>query len=182
MAAQQCLIRFLFASVALADWVGNDIRPYLLPNICPHLTAPSLPGAPQAGEHGHAVEGMVSHHVERLSTLKPLFCRVHFPLLHKRVQVAGYEEINLGIECGEEPPDPWEHFDRVGKERIGQLFDRAEVEPIVVAGEVAELHHHWVLRADVVVQSDAPAAVVERRDCIQVFSDPFKVASLLVDC
>ena len=31
------------------------------------------------------------------------------------------------------------------------------------------------------VQPDAPAVIVERRDCIKVFSDPFKVASLLMD-
>ena len=44
--------------------------------------------------------------------------------------------------------------------------------------------HQWILWADVVVQPDAPpaAVVVEGRDCIQVCLDPFKVASLLVDC
>ena len=49
-------------------------------------------------------------------------------------------------------------------------------------GKVAEVNHQWVIWADVVVQSDAPAVIVERRDCIKVFSDPFKVASLLMDC
>ena len=73
-------------------------------------------------------------------------------------------------------------MDRVGKQRMRQLVDWAVVKAIVGTGEVAEVDHQWVFRADVVVQSDAPAAVVERRDCIQVFSDPFKVASLLVDC
>ena len=60
----------------------------------------------------------------------------------------------------------------------------AEVEAIIGAGQVAEVDHQWVLRGDVVVQPDAPAAavVVEGRDCIKVCLDPFKVASLLLDC
>ena len=33
---------------------------------------------------------------------------------------------------------------------------------------------------DVVVHSDTPAAVVEGGDCLNVFSDPFKVTSLLM--
>ena len=32
------------------------------------------------------------------------------------------------------------------------------------------------------VQPDAPAAVVEEGDCLKVFSDPFEVASFLMDC
>ena len=60
----------------------------------------------------------------------------------------------------------------------------AEVEAIVGAGQVAEVDHQWALRADVVVQPDAPAAavVVEGRNCVNVRLDPFKVAPLLVDC
>ena len=37
-----------------------------------------------------------------------------------------------------------------------------------------------MIRADVVVQSDTPAAVVEGGDCLKVFSDPFKVTSFLM--
>ena len=37
-----------------------------------------------------------------------------------------------------------------------------------------------MIRADVVVQPDTPAAVVEGGDCLKVFSDPFKVTSFLM--
>ena len=59
-------------------------------------------------------------------------------------------------------------------------MDRAEVKAIVGTGEVAEVDHQWVFRADVVVQADTPAAVVEEGDCLKVFSDPFKVTSFLM--
>ena len=65
---------------------------------------------------------------------------------------------------------------------MGKLVDRAEVEVVEGAGEVAKVNHQWVVRAEVVVKSDAPAVVVERRNCNKVFPDPFKVASLLMDC
>ena len=61
-------------------------------------------------------------------------------------------------------------------------MDRAEVKAIVGTGEVAEVDHQWVFRADVVVQADTPAAVVEEGDGVKVCSYPFKVASLLMDC
>ena len=49
------------------------------------------------------------------------------------------------------------------------------------AGEVAQVGHQWVVRAEVVIKSYAPAVVIERRNCNKVFPDPFKVASLLMD-
>ena len=55
-------------------------------------------------------------------------------------------------------------------------MDRAEVKAIVGTGEVAEVDHQWVFRADVVVQADTPAAVVEEGDCLKVCFYPFKVA------
>ena len=61
-------------------------------------------------------------------------------------------------------------------------MDRAEVKAIVGTGEVTEVDHQWVFRADVVVQADTPAAGVEEGDGIKVCSYPFKVASLLMDC
>jgi hypothetical protein len=62
------------------------------------------------------------------------------------------------------------------------LVDRAEVKAIVGTGEFAEVDHQWVFHADVVVQADTPAAVVEGGDSIKVCFYPFKVASLLMDC
>ena len=56
------------------------------------------------------------------------------------------------------------------------------VKAIVGTGKVAEVDHQWVIWADVVVQPDAPAAVVERRDSLKVPSNPFKVATLLMNC
>ena len=75
-------------------------------------------------------------------------------------------------------------MDLVGKEVMWQLGDLAEVEAVVGAGKTAKVDHQRVFRADVMVHSDDPAAVVGSRDCIKVCSDPFKVlvASLLVDC
>ena len=72
-------------------------------------------------------------------------------------------------------------MDCIGKEGVGKLVDRAEVEMVEGASEVAQVGHQGVIRAEVVVKSDAPAVVVERRNCIKVFPDPFKVASLLMD-
>ena len=62
------------------------------------------------------------------------------------------------------------------------MVDRAEVKAIVGTGEVAEVDHQWVFRADVVVEADTPAAVVEEGDRVKVCSYPFKVASLLMNC
>ena len=73
-------------------------------------------------------------------------------------------------------------MDRIGKEGMGKLVDWAEVEVVEGAGEVAQVGHQGVVRAEVVVNSDAPAVVIERRHCVNVFPDPFKVASLLMDC
>ena len=64
---------------------------------------------------------------------------------------------------------------------MGKLLNWAEVKAVVGTGQLAEVDHQWVIWADVVVQSDAPAAVVKSWDCLKVFSDPFKVASLLMD-
>ena len=61
-------------------------------------------------------------------------------------------------------------------------MDRAEVEQRVGAGQVAEIHHQEVVGADVVVQPDRPAVVVDGGDCIKVLLDPLKIASLLVFC
>ena len=71
-------------------------------------------------------------------------------------------------------------MDGLGKEGVGQLGDPAEVNLISGAGKTAKVGHHWVVRADVVVKSDNPAAVVEGRDCTKVCSDTFEVASPLV--
>ena len=61
-------------------------------------------------------------------------------------------------------------------------MDRAEVEQCVGAGEVAEVYHQEVVGADVVVQSDRPAVVVDGGDCIKILLDPLKIASFLVFC
>ena len=55
-------------------------------------------------------------------------------------------------------------MDRVGEEVMGKLVNWAEVKAIVGTGQVAEVDHQWVIWADVVVQPDAPAAVVEEGD------------------
>ena len=61
-------------------------------------------------------------------------------------------------------------------------MDRAEVKQRVGAGQVAEIHHQEVAGADVVVQSDRPAVVVDGGDCIKFLLDPLKIASFLVFC
>ena len=61
-------------------------------------------------------------------------------------------------------------------------MDRAEVEQRVGAGQVAQIHHQEVVGADVVVQSDRPAVVVDGGDCIKILLDTFKIASFLVFC
>ena len=126
---------------------------------------------------------VVSHHVQRFPTLKPLIHCFHFSWLDNRVKVTRYKDVDLRVECGEEPPDHGEHVDGVGKEGMGQLVHRAEVEAVGGAGQVAEVGHQGVVAADVVVQPDAPAAavVVEGGDCVEVCLDPLKVASLLVE-
>ena len=63
VASQQGLVGTLLASVRLAEGVGNDVGPYVRPNLAPHLSAASHLGAPQAAKHGHIVFRMVSHHV-----------------------------------------------------------------------------------------------------------------------
>ena len=52
-------------------------------------------------------------------------------------------------------------MDCIGKERMGKLVNWAEVEAIVGTSQVAEVGHQGVIRADVVVYTDAPAVVVE---------------------
>ena len=113
--------------------------------------------------------------------MEPLFCCIHFTLLDDRVKVSRHEDIHLRVEGGKEAPEHREHVDGVGKEVMGKLVNWAEVKAIVGTGQVAEVDHQRVIWADVVVQPDAPAAVVEEEDCLKVFSDPFKVASLLMD-
>ena len=111
------------------------------------------------------VERMVSHHMECLATLQPLLSGIHFPFPDDRVEVAGNEDVHLGVECGEEPPDPGEHLDRdICKEGKWQLVNWAEVKAIVVTGELAKVDPQWVLPADVMVEPDTPAAVVEGGD------------------
>ena len=61
-------------------------------------------------------------------------------------------------------------------------MDRAEVEQRVGAGQVAQVHHQEVAGADVVVQPDRPAVVVDGGDCLKILLDPLKIASLLVFC
>ena len=133
------------ASVALAEWVGNDIGPYVLPNIHPCFLAASYFGSPQTSKHGYSVLRMVSHHVQGLSTLQPLLCGIHFTLLDNRVEVARRENVHLSIEAGEEPPDHRKHMGRVGKEVMGKLANRAEVQAIIGAGQVAKVDHHRVV-------------------------------------
>ena len=94
--------------------------------------------------------------------MKPLFCCIHFTLLDNRVKVSRHEDVHLRVEGGEEPPEHWKHVHRIGKEVMGgKLVNWAEVKAIVGTGELAEVDHQWVIWADVVVQPDAPAAVVE---------------------
>ena len=52
-------------------------------------------------------------------------------------------------------------MDGVGKEVMGKLVDWAEVKAIVGTGELAEVDHQWVVWADVMIEPDAPAAVVK---------------------
>ena len=61
-------------------------------------------------------------------------------------------------------------------------MDRAEVEQRVGAGQVAQVHHQEVAGADVVVQPDRPAVVVDRGYSIEILLDPLKIASHLVFC
>ena len=61
-------------------------------------------------------------------------------------------------------------------------MNRAEVKQLVGAGQVAQVHHQEVVGADVVVQPDRPAFVVEGGDCIKILLDPLKIASFLVFC
>ena len=93
--------------------------------------------------------------------MQPLLCGIHFTLLDNRVEVARRENVHLSIEAGEEPPDHRKHMGRVGKEVMGKLVDWAEVKAIVGTGELAEVDHQWVVWADVMIESDAPAAVVK---------------------
>ena len=93
--------------------------------------------------------------------MKPLFCRIHFTSLDNRVKVSRHEDVHLGVKGREEPPEHREHVDGVVKEVMGKLVNWAEVETIVRTGQVAEVDHQWVIWADVMVQPDAPAAVVE---------------------
>ena len=96
--------------------------------------------------------------------MKPLFCRIHFTSLDNRVKVSRHEDVHLGVKGREEPPEHREHVDGVGEEVMGKLVNWAEVKAIVGTGQVAEVDHQWVIWADVVVQPDAPAAVVEEGD------------------
>ena len=67
----------------------------------------------------------------------------------------------MRVEGGKEPPEHREKVDGVEKEVMGNLVNWAEVKAIVGTGELAEVDHQWVIWADVMVQPDAPAAVVE---------------------
>ena len=82
VASQQCLIRALFASVTFAEWVCNDVAPYVLPNLYPTLSAPDRLSPPQTAKHGQIMSWMVSHHMERLATFKPLLFSLYFTLIH----------------------------------------------------------------------------------------------------
>ena len=44
---------------------------------------------------------------------------------------------------------------------MGKLVNWAEVKAIVGTGQLAEVDHQWVVWADVMVQPDAPTAVVK---------------------
>ena len=123
---------------------------------------------------------MVSHHVQCLPTLKPLLHGFNFAQLDNRVKVTRHEDVHLRVKGGEEAPDHWEHVGGVSKEGMGYVLHRAEVESICGTGKPAKVDHQWVVQADVMVKPNAPVAVVERRDCLQVCSDPFKVASPLM--
>ena len=61
-------------------------------------------------------------------------------------------------------------------------MNRAEVKQRVGAGQVAEIHHQEVVGADVVVQPDRPAVVVDGGYSIKILLDPLKIAPLLVFC
>ena len=115
-----------------------------------------------------------------LPTFKPLLHSFDFTQLDDGVKVTRHEGIHLGVKGGEEPPDHGEHVDGIDKEVMGQLINWTQVETIGGTRQVAEVDHQWVIRADVVVQSDTPAAVVEGGDCLKVFYDPFKVTSFLM--
>ena len=62
------------------------------------------------------------------------------------------------------------------------MVDWTEVKPTVGTCEVAKVGHQWVFGADVVIEADAPAAVVEGGDGSKVCSYPFKVIPLPMDC
>ena len=64
MSSQQSLVGTLSASLGSADGVGDDIGPYALPQISPHLSSQGRFRTPQPAKHVSSVLRMVSHHVQ----------------------------------------------------------------------------------------------------------------------
>ena len=93
-----------------------------------------------------------------------------------------FEDVHLRVKGGHKPPDHGEHVGGIGEQWVRYVVDRAEVEQRVGAGQVAQVHHQEVAGADVVVQPDRPAVVVDGGDCIKILLDPLKIAPLLVFC
>ena len=116
---------------------------------------------PQSAKHVSSVLRMVSHHVQCFPTLKPLLHGFYFAQIDNRVKVTRHEDVHLRVKGGEEAPDHGEDVGGIGKEGMGYVLHRAEVETVGGAGKSAKVDHQWIAQADVMVKSNAPVVVVE---------------------
>ena len=60
-----------------------------------------------------------------------------------------------------------------------QVVNRTKVKVVKGASCLAQLNHPWVVFSNVMIQSNAPVAVVKRRYCGNVGHDPIKVSGVV---
>ena len=63
---------------------------------------------------------------------------------------------------------------------MGKFFHRAKVQPGVVAGETASVHHEGIPDFQVVVEPHVPVFLVQLPHKVQVRLDAFEIPSALV--
>ena len=61
------------------------------------------------------------------------------------------------------------------------MVDLAKIKPVVGASYLAQVPQPWVVWGNVMVQSDAPVVVVERRYCSNVGQDPLKIGGVVMN-
>ena len=154
---QKCLVRTIACPATSTERIGQDRRPDGFPN----GPAPPQPRSPEPAKHGITVERMVPHHVQSLPAFQPLVHSLQLSRCECRVEIPRHEHVHLWVEGREEPPQHWERVGGVAEEGVRKLVDATKVKSVVFASNLAELRQPGVFWAEVVIQADAPVALVQ---------------------